>query len=123
MADNPFAIPQAFREMTEANLSQAKAAYEHFSTIARQSQDMMTRSTDAVAANARDVQQKALRYAQAQMEANFSFVAELAKSRDLKEMMEVQAKYAKAQATAFQTQAQELTKMMTEPIEKVTKKR
>lgn len=122
MADNPFAIPQAFRDMTEANLAQAKAAYSHFSDIARQAQDMMTRSSDVAAANARDIQTKAMKYAQAQMDANFQFMADLAKSRDLKEMMEVQARYAKAHATAFQSQAQDLTKMMSEAVEKAQKR-
>jgi hypothetical protein len=108
--------------MAEQNLSQAKTAYSHFSDIARQAQDMMTRSGDAVAANAREVQSKALKYAQAQMDANFQFMADLAKARDLKEMMEVQAKYARAHATAFQAQAQDLTKMMTETVEKAKKR-
>jgi hypothetical protein len=122
VADNPFAIPQAFREMAEANLTQAKAAYSHFNDIAKQAQEMMTRSSDAVAANARDVQSKAMKYAQAQMDANFQFMADLAKARDLKEMMDVQARYAKAHATAFQAQAQDLTKMMSDAVDKAKKR-
>lgn len=122
MADNPFAIPQAIRDMTETNLAQAKVAYEHFSTITRQAQDLMTRSTDVVAASTKDVQTKAMTYAQAQMQANFQLMADLAKSRDLKEMMEVQARFAQAQAAAFQHQAQDMTKAMGDVAEKAKKR-
>lgn len=113
MADLPqFEIPEAVREMAERNVEQARAAYNQLLDMARQTQDLVSKSSDAMAQSARELQVKALRYAEQNMEANFAFVSDLAKARDLKEYVEIQSRYAQRQMQTYSEQAQELGRLM-----------
>jgi phasin len=115
MADNPsFEIPAAMRELAERNIEQARTAYGQFMEMARQAQDLVTKSSDAVAASAREVQSRALRYAQENLEASFVFASDLARARDLKEFIEIQQRYAQRQVQNYTMQAQELGRLMAE---------
>jgi hypothetical protein len=113
MAENAsFEIPTTVREIAERNVEQTRAAYAQFMEMARQAQEMMAKSSDAMATSAREVQARALRYAQENMEASFAFAGELARARDLKEFLEVQQRYAQKQAVTYTQQAQELGRLM-----------
>lgn len=107
-----FEIPEAMRELAERNVDQARAAYSQFSEMAEKAQSMAASSTDAVAASARDIQSKALSYAQENMESGFALAADLAKARDLKEYFEIQSQYAQNQMKTYTEQAQELGRLM-----------
>jgi phasin len=122
MPDNPqFEIPAPMREMAEKNVEQARQAYSQFMDMARQAQDMMVRSTGAVAEGAREVQGKAMRYAQDNLDASFSFAAELARARDVKEAMEIQARFAQRQMRSYAEQAQDLGRLMTDAAQRMQK--
>jgi hypothetical protein len=109
MTDKPaMEIPAAMREMAERSVEQARAGYVQFMEMARQAQDMGPKSSDAVASSAREVQARALRYAQENMDSSFTFASDLARSRDLKEFLEIQQRYAQKQAMTYTQQAQEL---------------
>lgn len=93
MADLPqFEIPEAMRDMAERNVEQARSAYTQFLDMARQAQDVVAKSSDTMAQSAREIQLKAMRYAEQNMEANFAFVGDLAKARDLRDYMEIQSR-------------------------------
>ena len=113
MSDKPsMEIPAAVREMAERNVEQARAAYTQFMDMARQAQDMVSKSSDAMATSAREVQSRALRYAQENVDTNFAFASDLAKARDLKDFMEIQQRYAQKQVATYTQQAQELGRLM-----------
>ena len=107
-----FEIPEAMRELAERNVDQARAAYSQFSEMAEKAQSMAASSTDAVASSARDIQSKALTFAQNNMESGFALAADLAKARDLKEYFEIQTQYAQSQMKNYTEQAQELGRLM-----------
>lgn len=120
MSDTPqFEIPPQMRDLAEQNVNQARQAYTQFLDMAKKAQDMMARSTGAATDSAREAQSKALRYAQDNMDANFAFAAELARARDLKEAMEIQARYAQRQMTTYAEQAQDLGRMMADAAQKM----
>ena len=49
MADLPqFEIPEAMREMAERNVEQARSAYSQFLDMARQAQDVVSKSSDTI---------------------------------------------------------------------------
>jgi phasin len=124
MADKPtFEIPDTVREMAERNVEQARSAYGQFMTMARQAQDMVAQSSSVMAENAREVQERAFRYAQDNVDASFNFAADLAKARDLKEYLEIQARFAQAQMKSYTEQAQELARLMAEASQKSTGRR
>ena len=112
MTDKPFEFPAALRDMAERNVEQARAAYSQFLAASRQVQDMMVRSSGAMTESVREVQTRAMMFAQQNLEAGFALASELARARDMKEYFEIQAKHAQRQMQAYTLQAQELSKLM-----------
>ena len=112
----PFEVPESMRHLAEQNVEQARNAYGQFMEAARKAQT-------AMASGARDIQDKALRFTQANMDASFDFAAELAKARDVKEAIEIQTRFARQQMEAYTQQAQELTRLMTDAAQKASPKR
>jgi len=109
-----FEIPEAVREIAERNVEQARSAYSQFMDMTRQAQDLVVKSQGAMAASAMDIQAKAMRYAEQNIDQSFRFAQDLARARDLKEYVEIQTKYAQSQMQAYATQAQDLGRMMSE---------
>ena len=119
MVDQPkLEIPEAMREMAERNVEQSRQAYGQFMDMARQAQSVMAKSGEAVTESTRDVQGKALRFAEENMTANFAFVSDLARARDLNEIMQVQQRHAQKQMLNYTHQAQELGRLMAELAQK-----
>jgi phasin len=115
MTDKPsFEIPAQVREMAEKNVEQARQAYGQFLDMAKKAQDMMTQSTGAVADSALEVQGKAMRYTQDNLDTSFRMAAELARARDLKEALEIQSRYAERQMRTYAEQSQDLGRLMAE---------
>jgi phasin len=124
MADMPqFEIPAAVRELAERNVEQARSAYNQFLDMARQTQDLVAKSSDVMAQSARELQVKALRYAEQNMDANFAFVSDLARARDLQEYVEIQSRYAQRQMQAYSEQAQELGRLMADAAQRAQPRR
>lgn len=123
MADKPaMEIPAAVREMAERNVEQTRAAYTKFLEMARQAQDMVSKSSDAMQSSAREVQARALSYAQENMDSSFAFASDLSKARDLKEFMEIQQRYAQKQVMTYTQQAQELARLMADTAQMAQRK-
>lgn len=119
MYDKPgFEIPDAVREIAEKNVEQARSAYTQFMDMARQAQDMASKSQGQMVQSALDVQSRALRYAEDNVEASFRFASELAQAKDLQEYVNVQTRHAQQQMKAFNEQASELGRMMSEAAKK-----
>lgn len=120
MADKPsFEIPAPMRDLAEKNVEQARQAYSQFMDMAKRAQDMMMRSSGAVTESAQEVQGKAMRYAQENLEASFAFATELARARDVKEAIEIQNRYAQKQMRSYADQAQDLGRLMAEAAQKM----
>jgi phasin len=111
-------IPEAVREIAERNVEQARSAYTQFMDMTRQAQDLVTKSQGAMAASALDIQARAMRFAEQNIDQSFRFASDLARARDLKEYVEVQTKYAQTQMQAYATQAQELGRMLADAAAK-----
>lgn len=123
MADLPqFEIPEAMRDMAERNVEQARSAYTQFLDMARQAQDVVAKSSDTMAQSAREIQLKAMRYAEQNMEANFAFVGDLAKARDLRDYMEIQSRHAQRQMQTYSEQAQDLGRLLADVAQKVQRR-
>ena len=122
MIDIPkYEIPEAVRDLAERNIDQARQAYNKFLEMARQAQQTLAHSHDAMSANAMQLQSRAAKFAEENINASFDFAAELAKARDLKEYLEIQTKHAQAQMKTFATQTQELGRLMAEAAQKAGK--
>ena len=115
-------IPEAVRQMAEQNVEQSRSAYVQFLDMARRAQDMVTKSSGTMTQSALEIQTKALRFAEQNVEAGFSLASELARARDLKEYLEIQSKHAQRQMQAYANQAQELGRLMAEAAQKAQPK-
>ena len=123
MTDKPaMEIPTAMREMAERSVEQARSAYQQFMDLAHQAQDMVAKSSDAVTSSAKEVQARALRYAQENMDSSFTFASDLARARDLREFLEIQQRYAQKQAMTYTQQAQELGRLMADAAQMAQRK-
>jgi hypothetical protein len=112
-------VPAPVREMAEKNIEQTRQAYSQFMVLAQQTQALMMKAQGDAMRNVLDVQGKAMRYAQDNVEANFKFASELARARDIKEYAEIQTRFAEGQVKTFQQQADDLSKMVAELARKV----
>jgi phasin len=115
----PMEIPEPVRQMAERNVEQSRSAYNQFAEMAKKAQDMVTKSSGTMAQTAIDLQSKALRFAEQNVDAGFALASELARARDMKEYMEIQTRHAQRQMQAYTAQAQELGRLMTEAAQKV----
>jgi len=114
-----FEIPDTVRKLTETSVEQARQAYNQVLEATRKTQDMVARSSDAMATAFRDVQAQTLRYTEQNMQANFALAAELARARDLKEAFEIQSRFARTQMETYASQAKEITRLMSEAAQRV----
>src|SRR6476620_8017280 len=123
MYDKPqIEIPEAVRELAERNVEQARSAYTQFLDMARQAQQMVQQAHGAVTQTALEIQSKALKFAEQNIDEGFTFASDLARARDLKEYLEIQTRYAQKQMQAYAQQAQDLGRMMAEAVQKASPK-
>ena len=116
-------IPEQVRDMAERNVEQARSAYNQFMDMARQVQDLMNKSSGAMAESVAEIQARALRFAEENVEAGFQFASELARARDIKEHLEIQSRHAQKQMQTYARQAQELGRLLGELGQKSQGKR
>lgn len=121
MADN-MEIPDGVRQMAESNVDQARKCYSQFMDMMRQVQDLMTRSSGAMADAATDIQAKAMRYAEQNMEAGFQLAADLARAKDMKDYFDIQSRHAQRQMQTYAQQAQELGRLMAEAAQRAQRR-
>ena len=121
MFDKPtLEIPAPVRQMAENNIEQTRQAYSQFLMFAQQANMMMMKAQGDGLRAVLDMQGKAMRLAQDNVEANFKFASELARARDIGEYADIQRRYAEGQVKAFQQQNEELTRTMADLARKMT---
>ena len=118
MAEKSFEIPESMRDVAEQGVTQAKSVYDQLMEASRKVQEMMEQSSGAMFSSAKEIHQQALKYAEQNMQAGFTLADKLLKAKDIKEALEIQSAFARDQMTAYSSQAQELSKLMSEAAKK-----
>ena len=103
-------IPHEMREFVAQNIDQARDACRQLMDAATKVQDMMKSMIPANPAlqGLSEVQERAMRFTQQNLDASFSLAQELAKAKDLAEALQIQSRHAQLQMHAYGLQAQEL---------------
>ncbi len=114
-----FEIPSSVRDLAAKSVDQAREAYSRFLDAAKQAHDMMSKSSDVMASGAREFNEKAVRYAEQNMQASFELAQRLVNAKDLKEALEIQNHFARQQMEAYAQQAQEMSRLMAQSAQKV----
>jgi len=115
-----FEIPSTVRDLASKSVEQAREAYNRFIEAARQAHDVVTKSTDVLASGAREMNEKAVKYTEANLQANFDLAQRLVHAKDIKEALDIQNQFARQQMETFALQAQELSRLVAQSAQKVT---
>ncbi len=113
-----FEIPSTVREMAARSVEQVKDAYGRFVDATRQTQDVVSKSTEVFATGAKEMNEKVLGFAESNAKASFDVATRLAHARDAKEFLEIQTQFARSQMEAYAQQTQELARIMAASAQK-----
>ena len=118
MGDTPsFEIPPQLREMAEKNVEQARAAYGQFMDFLTQAMNAWSKgSSTGGAAGFKAVQDRAINFAKENAERSFSLASEIARAKDVQEVLTLQSRYAQTQMQLFAVQAQQLSWLMADAM-------
>jgi phasin len=103
-----FEIPPEMRDFAEKSVAQAKQALETFMTSAQRAANAFEGQAKATHQGARDIGQKALAFAERNVESSFELAQKLMRAKDVEEMLKLQGDYIKSQMQALSEQAKEL---------------
>ena len=119
MTQNPFEMTQQIRELAKKNVEQARAAYGQYMDAMRQAMGIWSKGIpeNQMTSGFKVVQDRAIGFAKQNAEAGFALAADLAKAKDIAEMMSMQNRYAQTQMQSYALQAQELSRLMTEAVQ------
>jgi len=120
MADNPFEIPQALRDVSEQNLKQAHAAYEQLTDFATKATAAWTGAlpSNPMAAVFKDVEDSAMQIAMENAESVFTFASKISNVRTPQDIATLETQFAQDRMQAFVTQTQQLFSVIEEAIQK-----
>jgi hypothetical protein len=112
--DQYFDVPRQLRELVERSVEQTRGVYCQIMDAMAQATSMWL---DAIPSNEttldlKTVHERAVRFAKQNGEACFAFARELAKARDVQDVLGIQGRYAQTQMQAYALQAQELGNLM-----------
>lgn len=115
-------IPHEMRESIATNIDQARTACKQLMDAASKVQEMMKTLLYANPAleGLGEVTERAMRFAQQNLDANFALAQELTKAKDLTELLQIQNRHAQLQMHAYALQAQELGALMNMALQRAT---
>jgi hypothetical protein len=110
MAETPsFEIPPELREMAEKNVEQARAAYGQFMDFVTQAMGAWASSPAGTEMTGfKAAQERAVAFAKENAERSFALASDLARAKDVQEVLTLQSRYAQTQMQTFGIQAQQL---------------
>jgi phasin len=103
-----FEIPKEMRSMAETSLEQARKTFEKFLANAEAAAGSIEEHGATVRAGAKDINAKAIAYAEKNVQASLDHAQSLLHAKDLAEMMRLQSEYVQAQMRSLAEQASEM---------------
>lgn len=121
MTQNPFEMPQQWRELAERNVEQGRAAYAQFMNAMAQATTMWFGAMPAndMTSSFKAVQDRGIRFAKQNAEAYFNLASELAAAKDMQEAVTIQTRFMQAQMQTCAEQAQDLARLTAEAAQRV----
>jgi hypothetical protein len=111
-ATPPVEIPPELRELAEKNIEQARAAYGQF-------MDFLTQAIGAsskASSEFRVVQERAIQFARENADRSFSLGRELARAKDVQEVLTLHSQFMQTQMQSYALQTQELGQLLSEAM-------
>jgi phasin len=107
-----FEIPKEMRSMAEAGFEQARKAFEGFISSAQQTANTIESRRDTMRSGAKDVSNKAMAFAQANVQASLDYAQKVVSAKDLGEVMRLHSEYVQSQMRTLAEQASEMGQIM-----------
>ncbi len=101
-------IPEAVREAAERSVAEARKAVERMLDATRDAVAAAEARSASVRADSQAIGQKAMTFAQANMQSAFDLAERIARAKTVEEVMRLQSEYAARQASNASQQVQEL---------------
>jgi phasin len=107
MADR-FEIPPEMRAFAEKSVEQARQAFDGFITAAHQAVSAFEGQAETARKGAKDVAERAIAFAQQNIQSSFEHAQHLMQAKDVQEVMKLQGDYIRRQMEILSSQAKEL---------------
>jgi phasin len=107
-AFEPMEVPAEMRAFAEKSVEQARKAFDGFVAAANQAASSFEGHAAVAQTSARNVTQKAMSFAEQNVETSFDFLQNLMRAKDIGEVVRLHSDYAKKQISALSEQAKEL---------------
>ena len=104
-----FEIPSELRALTEKSMEQARVAFNTFMSAAQQAVSHFEGQAKAMQANAKDVTEKAMGYAERNVANAFAFADRLVRAKDIQQVIALQTEFVQAQMKELAEQAKVLS--------------
>lgn len=104
----PFGVPSDMRALAEQSVDQAKSAFNAFINAAHQAVSQFEGQAMAAQAGARDINDKAIGYAERNVAAAFDFAQKLVRADNVQDVVRLQTEFVQAQMQALNEQANDL---------------
>ena len=108
-----FEIPKEMRSMAEASFEQARKAFEKFLANAQAAAGSIEERGASVRAGAKDINAKAIAYAEKNVQASLDYAQSLLHAKGLADVMRLHSEYVQAQMRALAEQASEMSQIAT----------
>jgi phasin len=112
-ARDRFEIPKEMRSMAEASFDQARKTFEKFLANAQSAAGSIEEHGATVRAGAKDINAKAIAYAEKNVQASLDYAQSLLHAKDLAEVMRLHGEYVQAQMRSLAEQASEMSQIAT----------
>jgi phasin len=103
-----FEIPKEMRSMAEASFEQARKTFEKFLEGAQATAGSIEERGATVRAGAKDINAKAIAFAEKNVQASLDYAQSLLHAKDLSEVMRLHSEYVQAQMRSLAEQASEM---------------
>jgi len=103
-----FDVPPDMRAFAEKSIEQARQTFDRFISAAHHAVSAFEGQTQSARKGAKDVTEKAMTFAEQNMASLFELALQLARARDIEDVLKLQADYARRQLQVLTEQAKEL---------------
>ena len=107
-------VAQNMRQAAESTLSQAKQAMDRYMREATRMYGAMESSVEAAQSGARDINRKAIDFAETNVKATLDFAQQLVRAKDPREIVQLQQDFLKQQVEQMNGQMRELGQQATQ---------
>jgi phasin len=118
-----FEIPKEVRAMAEASFEQARKTFEKFVASAQATAGTIEERNATVRAGARDVSNKAIAYAEKNVQASLDHAQSLLKAKDVAEVMRLHSEYVQGLMRSLAEQASEMGQVVSKAAMEAAKPR